>query len=91
MNPALIMIDTTLVEVLRITATSLIGMFGISSGMTGWIYGEANPLERGILIVGGLLLINPSIVTDISGVGIIGAILMYQKLKYKNKNKTIAA
>ncbi len=83
MNPALIMIDTTPFEVIRITITSLVGMFGISGGMTGWVYGHANPFERVILIIGGLLLINPSVVTDIAGIGIIAAILFYQKLKYK--------
>lgn len=85
MNPALIMIDTTPFEVIRITITSLVGMFGISGGMTGWVYGHANPFERVILIIGGLLLINPSVVTDIAGIGIIAAILFYQKLKYKKK------
>ena len=84
MNPALIMIDTTFMEVVRITATSLVGMFGISGGMTGWVYGYANPVERVALIIGGLLLINPSFVTDISGVGIIAAILIYQRIRYKN-------
>lgn len=83
MNPALIMIDTTFFEVIRITATSLIGMFGISGGMTGWVYGHANPIERIALIVGGLLLINPSFVTDIAGVGVIAAILIYQRMRYK--------
>lgn len=85
MNPALIMIDTTFMEIVRITATSLIGMFGISGGMTGWVYGHANIAERIGLIVGGLMLINPSVVTDISGVGIIAAILIYQKVRYKSK------
>lgn len=85
MNPALIMIDTTFIEVIRITITSLIGMFGISGGMTGWVYGKANPMERIALIVGGLLLINPSVITDIAGIGVIAAILMYQKMRYKNK------
>ncbi|MGL5256425.1 MAG: TRAP transporter permease [Proteocatella sp.] len=85
MNPALIMIDTTLMEVVRITITSLIGMFGISGGMTGWVYGHANILERIALIAGGLMLINPSIATDIAGVGVIAVILMYQKVRYKNK------
>lgn len=85
MNPALIMIDTTFIEVIRITITSLIGMFGISGGMTGWVYGKANPMERIALIVGGLLLINPSVITDIAGIGVIAAILMYQKMRYKSK------
>ena len=91
MNPALIMIDTTVMEVVRITITSLIGMFGISGGMTGWVYGYANPLERIILVLGGLLLINPTVMTDIAGVGVITAILMYQKLKYKNKENARVA
>lgn len=86
MNPALIMIDTTFLEVVRITATSLIGMFGISGGMTGWVYGHANVVERIALIIAGLMLINPSVVTDIAGVGIIAAILMYQKVRYKSKS-----
>lgn len=83
MNPALILIDTTFLEVIRITATSLIGMFGISAAMTGWLYGKAGKIERILLLLGGLLLINPSIMTDIIGSGVIAAIIIYQHIKYK--------
>ncbi|MGB5823355.1 MAG: TRAP transporter permease [Proteocatella sp.] len=83
MNPALILIDTTVVEVVRITATSLIGMFGISSAMTGWVYGKAGVLERLFLLFSGLLLINPTIMTDIIGTGVIATIIIYQYIKYK--------
>ncbi|MEG1943288.1 MAG: TRAP transporter large permease subunit, partial [Angelakisella sp.] len=67
LNPALILIDTTWFEVLHIVATSLIGMLGVSTGVTGWIYRKTTAVERLMLIVGGLMLIDPNIITDIMG------------------------
>ncbi|WP_156888495.1 TRAP transporter permease [Proteocatella sphenisci] len=83
MNPALILIDTNFIEVIRITATSLVGMFGISAGMTGWVYGKASKLERLLLIAAGLMLINPTVMTDIIGTGGIALMIAYQHIKYK--------
>lgn len=67
LNPALILIDTTWVEVIRITCTSIIGMLGVSTGVTGWIYRKTTWIERIMLVVGGLMLIDPQVLTDLVG------------------------
>lgn len=68
MSPSLILIDTTWYHTLQILITSLTGMLGISTGVTGWILKRTNTVERIMLIVGGMLLIDPNIATDVIGV-----------------------
>lgn len=67
-SPALLIIDTTPVEVARIAATSLVGIFGVSAGLEGYFKGNMNIFVRAFFIIGGLLLIIPSVLTD--GIGI---------------------
>lgn len=82
-NPALLMIDTTWPEVIQIMITSLIGMFGISVAMEGFIFGKVNPMLRVIFLISGVALIDPSLYTDIIGISMITCCTLYQWLKYK--------
>ena len=86
-SPALLIIDTTAIEVVRIVITSLIGIFGVSAGLEGFIKTEINPLFRLIIVVGGLLLIMPSIVTDIIGLAMVGVIIAIELLTAKASKK----
>ncbi len=83
LNPALIWIDATPLLMLRIIITALVGMVGISAGMTGWLKAKANALERILFVGGGLMLIDPSGMTDFIGIGIIGLLTIFQTIKYK--------
>ncbi len=83
MNPALILVDTTALEVVRIIVTSLIGMYGIAGGVSGWVFTKTNPIVRIFLVIGGLLLINPSVVTDIAGIVVITVMIAFQKFMAK--------
>jgi len=77
-SPALLIIDTTPFEVIQIAVTSFIGIFGVSAGLEGYLGRKMNILIRLILIVGGVLLIIPSLITDVVGVLLIAAAVVVQ-------------
>ena len=83
LNPAMLFVDTTIGEVILIVITSLVGIFGVSSGLQGYILKEMPWWERIIAIVGGLLLIYPGLVTDIVGLVMVGGMILLQYLGKK--------
>jgi TRAP transporter 4TM/12TM fusion protein len=85
LNPAMLLIDTTVPQVIQIIVTSIIGMIGISAAMEGYLITTANKLERIAFLIGGLCLVDPGAVTDIIGLLILGAAFLYQKKKSSNK------
>lgn len=84
LNPAILMIDTTLMEVIRIIITSVIGMMGVSTAMEGYLLTHANKTERVLFLAGGLMMIDPGTLTDVVGLAILIALFIYQKTKAKN-------
>ena len=82
-NPQLLLIDTSGFEIIQITITSLIGMFGIGMAMEGFMFGKVNPVLRIFFMAGGLCLIDPGVYTDLVGIVVIGLGLAYQWYKYK--------
>ncbi len=79
-SPALLMIDTNAIEVVRIAITSLIGIFGVAAGLEGYLKAEMNPAIRIVAVVGGLMLIMPSLITDIAGIALVAVCVMFQML-----------
>lgn len=86
LNPAMLFIDTNPIEVIVIIITSLVGIFGVSAGIRGFIIRHINPLERILIIISGLLLIYPGIITDVIGLVAIAALVAIQN---KTKKKII--
>ena len=84
-NPQILMINTTFVEVIPILITSLIGMFGVSAGLDGYVFRKCNFIERILFIAAGLLSIYPEFYTDIIGIGLIAALIILQIIKKKKK------
>ncbi len=87
MNPAMLFIDTTALEVVQICITSIIGIIAISVAMEGYGLTHANWFERIAAGAGGLCLVWPGLVTDIIGVVSVAAIFAVQYMKAK-KEKT---
>ena len=92
MSPDMLLINTTWYEVALITVTSIIGMYGVTYGLSGFSAFEREGSMRvlGILlriaaIAGGPLLIYPGYVTDIIGVALVGGVLLWQKLGQPKK------
>ena len=87
LNPAMLFIDTTASEVILIVITSLIGMFGVASGLEGYMLRNASWWERLLSVAGGLLLIYPGLVTDMIGFGLVGLVAVIQLLEKRHDKK----
>ena len=78
LNPAMLLIDTNVLEFVLIIITSVIGMFAISAAIEGYMFTALNPVFRIALAVAGLMLIYPGTVTDIIGIAITVGIFVIQ-------------
>ena len=83
LNPAMLFIDTTAVEVILICATSIVGIFGVSAALEGWFLHHMPWYERLMSVAGGLMLIYPGLATDIAGLCLVGAVLVMQIIARK--------
>ena len=83
LNPAMLFIDTTVIQVVQIVISSLIGLFGVAAALNGFLYRKINPLFRLLLIAGGLSMMVPGTFTDVMGLVIVGGIVLYQRISAK--------
>lgn len=93
MNPSMLLFNTTWYEFILIIVTSIIGIYGVTFGLSGFRETEKNGIgriigiiQRVISIGGGLLLIYPGIITDLIGVALVGGILLWNKLGSPKKD-----
>ena len=77
-SPSLLLIDTVWYEVILLSITAAIGIFGVASGLSGYLYRDMNLIERIITMAGGLMLIIPGIATDLGGIALVGAVFAWQ-------------
>ena len=87
LNPAMLLIDTSAGEIILICITSLVGIFAVSAALEGWIFGHMKWYERIISAVGGILLVDPGILTDAAGLTMVGLVFAAQWLRYGKKRK----
>ncbi|WP_330365214.1 TRAP transporter permease [Butyrivibrio fibrisolvens] len=85
LSPALLMIDTTAMEVILISATAIIGIFGLASGLEGYCFTDMNKIIRVLTVIGGLLLIYPGIATDGIGFVLVIGSLSFQYLSSRTR------
>ena len=77
-------------EVILICITSIIGIYGVASGLAGFTYTNMTWYTRILAIAGGLMLLAPSTWTDIAGLVLVGGVVVFQYLMSK-KQKPAAA
>lgn len=78
MSPAMLMIDADALSIVWILITAILGMVALSSSMIGYFIVKESAWERIAFALGGLLLIKPGTVTDVTGVAIVAALIAYQ-------------
>src|SRR5713101_3895415 len=78
--PALLF-QGTWTEVGLAVLTGGVGVIALAAALEGYFIRRATWLERGIFMVAALLLIDPSFVTDLVGVALLGTALMMQRLR----------
>ncbi len=86
LSPALLMVNTTVPEVMMIMATSVIGMLGVAAAVSGYFIAPAGWIQRIMFFVGGLLMIDPNLRTDLIGLILLGTALFTQ-IYYTRQNK----
>ncbi len=83
-NPTMLFIDATVADVILIGITSLIGIFGVSAALEGYLFADMNPVIRIVMAAGGLMLIVPGLLTDGVGIGLVVLSVVLQYFKGKN-------
>ena len=91
LNPSLLFIDVESVwALIAIMVTSVIGMAGIAMGMTGHAHAPIPWFMRIMLLAGGVFLIDPSPVSDLIGLLLIGIPFAVQLLQSRRLKASAA-
>ncbi len=90
LSPVILMIDATIPGLVMTTLTAIIGMIALSSALIGYLADNCRIYERIILIAGGLLLIDPGTVTDLTGIALFAIVLFAQLKRKKHADATAA-
>lgn len=85
LNPAMLFINTTAIEVIIISITSFVGIFAVSAALEGYFLHHMRWYERICAVIGGLLLIYPGTVTDVAGLVLVGCAVFMQVATRKKK------
>ena len=72
-------------EVVLTVITAVIGMIGVAAGLSGYLLGNMNIVQRIVTILGGVLLIIPGVWTDAAGIALVAIAVVWQMLEKKNK------
>jgi TRAP-type uncharacterized transport system fused permease subunit len=70
-----VLLQAPLADILSSTATAAIGVGALAAGFGGWIRSAASPVERTLLIAGGLLLFYAARWADVAGFAITAVVL----------------
>ena len=91
LNPVMVLVDVSgPLQIVGIVVTSLIGIFGVSAGLAGYFLDFMNWPQRILAIVGGLMLIDPSVTTDIIGIVLVALVLVWQMATRKKTTPAAA-
>ena len=82
-SPQMLMLNAQWHEILLITVTALIGMFGIGMAVEKFWERKLNIVQQLMALGGGLLLIIPGLVTDAAGFALIAGVIIWQKIQIK--------
>ena len=89
LNPAMLLINTSVPEVILICVTSIIGIFAVSSALEGYLLTNIPRPLCLIAAIGGLLLVYPGVITDLVGVILVGIVIATQILAIRKRKTTV--
>ncbi len=78
-------------QLVQIAITSLLGIFGVSAALEGYVMQKMNWIQRILAAAGGLMLIDPGLATDAVGVALLAVVVVWQLLSSKRRNKPAQA
>jgi len=62
--------------------TAIFGIAALAGGVDGWLFKKTTLLERLILIAAGLILVYPSSLGDLLGIGLFAVVVVSQKVRH---------
>ncbi|NPV71634.1 MAG: TRAP transporter permease [Firmicutes bacterium] len=78
-NPVMVLVGVTPGLLLQMAITSLTGMVAVAASVEGYFLTHLLPLERLALFCGGLMLIDPGLMTDVVGLGAVALVYLSQR------------
>ena len=76
-NPSMLFVgNVEWYDVLLISVTALLGLFGIAAALNGYLYKKIPVLFRLALVAGGLCMMIPGTVSDVAGLIVVGGIVL---------------
>ena len=91
LSPQMLLINTDVISVVQIVITSTIGMFAIAGGLEGYMKKPLMWWQRILAIIGGLMMIDPGLMTDLIGIAIIGIVVVEQYVLKDKSQKKLSA
>jgi TRAP-type uncharacterized transport system fused permease subunit len=82
-EPALLMIGSW-PSIIQAFITSSIGIALVAAGLHGYLLTRASMWQRAVLVVAGLLLVDPGLITDIIGFLLAALVIAVQWFERKN-------
>ena len=90
LNPSMLFVDTTALEVVQVIVTSVVGILALGVGLEGYMKGTLVWPLRIVSIAAGLLLLVPGTWSDIVGIVVVAAIYAFQYV-YNRRRPAAAA
>jgi TRAP transporter 4TM/12TM fusion protein len=91
MSPALVLVGATPMLIVQMLITSVLGMVALGAGVTGFWSTKLYVWERLALIAGGLLLVDPGMLTDVIGAVLVAGIFVLQYVRNRRSASEVAA
>ena len=86
MNPAMLLVDVdSAFQVVQIVISALIGLFGVAAALNGFLYRPIPVLLRLALVAGGLGMMIPGTLSDVTGFVIVAGVILYQRAMAKRQ------
>lgn len=85
-SPILVGVDVTIIKLVPVIGTALIGMIALSSAMIGYFARNSKAWERAILFAAGISLITPGLITNVVGIAAILVIWFIQKQRHDDSD-----
>ena len=86
-SPQMLFIGTTPLSFIMIIITSIVGMFNIAIGLEGFMLRKLGIPLRLIAVAAGLLLINPGLIYDITGISLSALVILIHVILYRRDKK----
>ena len=90
-NPSMLFVgNVEWYDVLLISITALLGLFGIAAALNGHLFRKIPMVLRLALVAGGLGMMIPGLASDLIGLAVVGAIVVFQYISSKKQTASAA-